>query len=67
MYALREKNSKEYTGYIECDGDISLVTGVAIELKNWGEFDGKYIIKKAIHTIRGSLYTTKIYFEMAVM
>lgn len=67
MYALREKNSKEYTGYIECDGDISLVTGVAIELKNWGEFDGKYIIKKAIHTIRDSLYTTKIYFEMAVM
>lgn len=65
MYALREKNSKEYTGYIECDGDISLVTGAAIELKGWEEFDRKYIVKKAIHTIKGSTYTTKIFFEMA--
>ena len=65
-FALLQANAKEYTGYIECEGDIALCTGVAIELKGYGEFDRKYIIKKAIHTIKGSLYTTKLYFEMAM-
>lgn len=66
MYALKEKNSKEYTGYIVADGDISLATGIAIELKGWEEYDRKYIVKKTVHMLRGSVYTTKIFFEMAM-
>lgn len=65
-FALLEANAQEYTGYIECEGDIALCTGIIIELKGYEEFDRKYIVKKAIHTIKGAIYTTKIFFEMAM-
>lgn len=63
MYSIKEKNKREYTGYIVCDGDISLATGCTIKLNGYGEYDRKYMITKAIHRLSRGIYTTKIYFE----
>lgn len=65
-YSIKEKNCKEYTGRIVCDGDISLATGNIIALSGYGEYDRKYIITKAVHRIQTGIYTTKIYFEMVL-
>lgn len=65
-YVIKEKNSKEYTGKIVCDGDISLSTGSIIALSGYGEYDRKYIITKAVHRIQDGRYTTKISFEMVL-
>lgn len=62
-YAIMEKNAKEYTGKIVCEGDITLATGTVIQLKGYKEFDMKYIIVKAIHRIRDGIYKTTIWFE----
>ncbi len=63
LYAIKEQNSKEYTGMIECEGDISLAAGEVIRLKEYDIFDMKYIITRASHMIRGNIYRTKIWFE----
>lgn len=63
LYAIKEQNSKEHTGLIECEGDISLAAGAAIELKGYGEFDMQYMITRASHIIRGNIYRTKLCFE----
>lgn len=65
-YSIKEKNCKEYTGHIVCDGDISLATGNIIALSGYGEYDRKYIITKAVHRIQTGIYTTKIFFEMVL-
>lgn len=65
-YAIMERNSKEYTGVIECEGDISLSTGNVVTLAGYGDADGNYIITKAVHDIRGNVYDTKIYIERAL-
>jgi len=42
-------------------GTPALVAGVTIQLEDWGGWDGKYIIKQAVHTVSStSGYTTKI-------
>lgn len=66
IYSIKEKNCKEYTGHIVCEGDITLATGSIIALSGYGEFDRKYIITKAIHRIQAGEYTTKIFFEMVL-
>lgn len=66
QYSIKEKNRKEYTGHIVCEGDISLATGNIIALSGYGEYDRKYIITKAIHKIQAGIYTTKIFFEMVL-
>ena len=65
-YAMQEKNCREYTGYIVCDGDIVLATGNIIALYGYGEYDRNYIITKAVHRIQNGIYTTKIFFEMVL-
>jgi len=37
-----------------------LLAGNTVELKGWGAWDGKYIIKQAKHTVSKSGYTTQI-------
>ena len=66
LYSIKEKNCKEYTGYILCDGDIALATGSIIALSGYGKYDRKYIITKAVHHIQADSYTTKIFFEMVM-
>ena len=56
---LREKNKQESTGSISVMGNVRLVAGVTILIKEWGAFDGKYIVNKATHNIVGG-YTTDI-------
>lgn len=41
-------------------GDPDLVAGVTVMLKGWGPWDGKYIVKQAVHTVDGKGYVTKI-------
>ncbi len=65
-YLIKEKNCKEYTGHIVCEGDITLATGNIIELSGYGEYDRKYIVTKAVHRIRDGIYTTKVFFEMVL-
>ena len=41
-------------------GDPALVASVTVQLEGWGGWDGKYIVKRAVHTVDPSGYTTKI-------
>lgn len=41
-------------------GNPALVAGVTVQLEGWGGWDGKYIVKQAVHTVNSSGYTTKI-------
>ena len=43
-----------------------LVAGVNVALKGWGGYDGKYIIKQAVHKLDGSGYTTQISLRMVL-
>lgn len=56
---LREKNSEETKGSFTLPGSFAYYAGRTINLKGYGEFDGKYIITKATHDL-GDAYTTKI-------
>lgn len=41
-------------------GNTALVAAVTVQLEGWGAWDGKYLVKKADHTVSASGYTTKI-------
>lgn len=41
-------------------GDPALVASVTVQLEGWGGWDSKYIVKRAVHTVDTSGYTTKI-------
>lgn len=60
LAALREKNKHEYKGSVTLRGDIRLVAGITINLKNFAAFTGMYIIEKATHNVTSSGYTTTI-------
>lgn len=57
---LKELNDKEVTGQISLMGDFRFSAGNNIEIKDFGSFDGKYCIEKAVHSISGSGYTTSL-------
>jgi phage protein D len=58
---LRQHNKFEKTGEFTLPGDPSMVAGVTVELKRWGRFDGKYIVKTAEHSVsKSGGYKTKI-------
>lgn len=56
---LREQNKNEVTASFSLYGDFNFAAGVLVELKNFGKFDGKYIITKASHKLGGG-YTTAL-------
>ncbi|MBQ6298276.1 MAG: hypothetical protein IJK81_11445 [Selenomonadaceae bacterium] len=56
---LREKNKKENTLTLNCTGNFALVAGNVLELKDFGVFDGNFLIEKATHTI-GSGYEVRV-------
>lgn len=63
---LRLHNKYEYTASFTFPGDPSLVAGVAVELEDFGAWDGKYIVKQAVHTVSSGGYTTQITLRKAL-
>ena len=63
---LRLHNKYEFTATFDFPGDPTLLAGLAVELKGWGAWDGKYIIKQAKHTISNSGYATQITLRRAL-
>lgn len=61
---LRAANKGEITGKMKMPGDPRMVAGVNIQLKGFGDFDGKYSIDKSTHKIPP--YTTDIEFSKVV-
>jgi phage protein D len=57
--SLREKNQDEVTGSITCMGYVDLSAGLTVTVKDFGHFDGKYIISQVRHTL-GSGYTCSV-------
>lgn len=41
-------------------GNPGIVAGVTIDLERWGGWDGRYIVKQAIHSLGNSGYQTRI-------
>lgn len=60
MKALRDKNKDEVTGSLGVPGKFIYNAGSCINIKNFGSFDGKYIITSAKHSFSGSGYTISI-------
>lgn len=57
---LRLYNKYARTATFTFPGDPSKVAGITAMLEGWGTFDGKYIVKKAKHTLSSSGYTTQV-------
>lgn len=48
---LREKNTQEYTGSLKVVGDVTLVAGVTVKVKGFQQFDRKYKVTQAKHSL----------------
>ncbi len=48
---LREKNTQEYTAGLKVVGDVSLVAGITVKLKGFQQFDRKYKVTQAKHSL----------------
>lgn len=57
---LRLHNKFDKSVTLTLPGDFDLVAGVTIMLEGWGPWDGKYIIKRAVHTIDSKGCVTQI-------
>lgn len=58
---LRMHNKYSRTAVFSMPGNTALVAGLTVKLERWGAWNGKYIIKQAVHTVDSSGgYTTKI-------
>lgn len=57
---LRLHNKYDKSVTFTLPGDPDLVAGVTVMLEGWGPWDGKYIVKKAVHTVDNKGYVTKI-------
>ena len=63
--ALAEKQLRLYNKYAQTAaftmiGDSDLIAGVTVQLENFGSWNGKYIVRQAVHTLDANGYTTKI-------
>ena len=56
---LREANKEEVTGSFSTIGNTNFAAGTTLLLKNFGKFDGKYLVTKVSHSITTS-YTTSV-------
>lgn len=57
---LRLHNKYEKTASFTMPGNPALVAGITVELKGWGAWSGKYIVKQAKHTVGNNGYTTQL-------
>ena len=58
--ALRSKNMTTAKIRLELMGDTRLVSGLTVNLEGFGNYDGKYLISTARHTINQSGYKTSV-------
>lgn len=56
---LREANKEEVTGSFSTIGNTNFAAGTTLLLKNFGKFDGKYLVTKVSHSVTTS-YTTSV-------
>jgi len=57
---LRLYNKYAKTASFTMVGNPDLVAGSTVQLKEFGSWNGKYIIRQAVHTLDANGYTTKI-------
>lgn len=57
---LRLHNKYERTVSFTLPGNPDYVAGITFTVEGWGAWDGKYIIKQAVHTVGSSGYTVQI-------
>lgn len=57
--SLRAKNKGETTAEFTLVGDVDYVAGITVRVYGYGEFNGKYIVEQANHSITGG-YTVQI-------
>lgn len=57
---LRMRNKYEKTAEFTMPGNPVLTAGVTVTLEGWGAWSGKYIVKRAKHTVDGSGYRTSV-------
>ena len=50
---LRDKNKGETTAEFTLVGDVDYVAGITVRVYGYGEFNGKYIVEQANHSITG--------------
>ena len=62
---LREKNTQEFTASLKVVGDVTLVAGTVIKLKGFQEFDKKYKVKQAKHSLTGG-YTVDLTLQQVL-
>lgn len=68
---LAEKNLRLHNKFCRqakflLPGNTDLVAGVTVALKGWGGYDGRYIIKQAVHKLDSGGYTTQISLRMVL-
>lgn len=59
MKRLRQKNKNRFSASLKVIGNTMLAAGATVGISGWGDFDGKYIIATAFHSI-GNGYTTSL-------
>lgn len=59
MKRLRQKNKNRFSASLKVIGNTMLAAGATVGISGWGDFDGKYIIATASHSI-GNGYTTSL-------
>jgi phage protein D len=57
--ALREQNKMEWVADLTLVGTTRIAAGNTISVKGFGVYDGKYLVRQAVHDIGGE-YTTTI-------
>lgn len=57
--AIKKKNRLKVTGQLVVIGSTDLASGITIEIKGFGKFDGKYYVSKSEHSV-GSGYTVSM-------
>lgn len=63
---LRSRNKFEKTGRFTLPGNPSLLASEGIDLKGWGAFDGRYIIKRTVHDVSSGGYKTDMELRIAM-
>jgi len=64
--ALRERNSKAWQFSLTIMAKLNLSASNVITLKNFGKFDGKWIITRVTHSQSGSGYETGLEFRLCL-
>ena len=62
---LREKNTQEYKANLKIVGDVAMVAGITVKLQGFQQFDRKYKVIRAVHSIFGG-YTVDLTLQQVL-